>query len=91
MSNTVPNLDAMSEDELMVFYNKHRLHRRKDAEALVGDKRPGYTNIAGSLAHYSINKAVAMKCRREGNINGALCYENICERIYHRLPEDIQW
>jgi hypothetical protein len=34
---------------------------------------------------YACNKAVAMRLRIEGNINQAMEYESICDRIYNRM------
>lgn len=71
----------------------YKVHRpsRKDAEALIGDRRKGFTTLASDLANYACNKAVAMGCREKGDINGALCYEHAAELSYERLPEDIRW
>lgn len=91
MSNNVPNLDAMSEDELMAFWNRFHRASRKDAEWLVGDRRKGFTLLAAALANYACNKAVAMKCRLNGNILGAQCYEHVAQLCYERLPEDLRW
>lgn len=89
--NTIPNFDAMTEDELMKFWSKYHRPRRKDAEELIGDRRKGFTNIAADLANYACNKSVAMKLRLEGKIETALNYEQQCDRIYERLPEDLRW
>ncbi len=64
---------------------------RRDAEALVGDRRPGFTTISGSLAGYASNKATAMRCRERGDIQAALVYEKICELIHEKLPADLVW
>lgn len=88
----VPNLDAMSEDDLWEFWKRYQNRQtRADAAELIGDKRPGYTIIAARLGAYACNKAVAMKCRRDGNIAGAQCYETICESIYDHIPTDLRW
>jgi len=87
----VPNLDAMDQDELWDFWKKFHRPSRKDAAWLVGDRRPGYTNFASTLANYACNKAVAMKCRLDGNIQGAECYESAAEICYKELPEDLKW
>ena len=91
MSNTVPNLDAMPESDLMSFWSRYHRASRKDAEALVGDKRKGYTGLAADLACYACNKAVAMGMRLKGDISGALNYERYCEIIYRNLPADLRW
>lgn len=90
MSN-VPNLDSMSEKELMAFWMKYQNHqKRTDAKALVGDRK-GYTRLAAQLGAYAINKATAMGCRLKGDISAALVYEQICDNIYKKLPADLRW
>ncbi len=91
MSNNIPNLDAMSIDELWIFHGRYSRPTRKDAAELIGDKRPGYTTICGTLAAYAINKAVAMRCRIEGDIQTAEIYEIHCDQAYIRLPQDLRW
>lgn len=87
----VPNLDAMTPDDLMAFWKRYARPTRRDAEALVGDRRPGFTTISGSLAGYASNKATAMRCRERGEVQAALVYEKICETIYGELPSDVRW
>lgn len=87
----VPNFDAMAEDELMAFWKRYHRPSRQDAQALVGDRRKGFTTIASMLANYACNKAVAMGCRKRGDIQSALCYEMHCDMIYARLPADLRW
>lgn len=89
--NTIPNLDGMTREDLMDFWKKYHRASRKDAEALVGDRRPGYTNIAATVANYACNKAVAMKCRLDGDIPAASVYELAADRCYESLPADLRW
>jgi hypothetical protein len=91
MENTIPNFDAMNSAELMAFWSRYHRPTRKDAEALVGDRRKGYTSITATLANYACNKAVAMDCRAQGKIQSALCYEQACDLCYNELPEDLRW
>lgn len=88
---TVPNLDAMSEEELGKFWGRYHRARRKDAEALIGDTRKNYTIIASDLANYAINKSCAMSLRKKGEIARATVYEYACESIYERIPQDLRW
>lgn len=89
---SVPNLDALSHNELTAFWVRHQGGRsRKEAEFLVGDRRKGYTIIAAQLANYAINKATAIDCRLRGDTQAALVYEQICDLIYERLPRDVRW
>ena len=90
-ANQVPNLDGMSDKDLMAFWSKYHRPTRKDAAALIGDTRKGYTSLAASLAAYAVNKATAMTCRAKGEIQGAEVYEKICELIFERLPADLRW
>jgi hypothetical protein len=91
MSNSIPNLDAMSADDLMKFWSRYHRATRKDAAELIGDKRPGYTNLAATLAAYAVNKSTAMTCRLEGKIQSAKIYEDAADMIYAGLPEDLRW
>lgn len=90
MSN-IPNLDAMTEEDLMAFWKRYSRPTRKDAEALIGDRRKGFTTVAGSLAGYASNKATAMRCRKNGDVLAAQVYETICENIYNDLPFGLRW
>jgi hypothetical protein len=87
----VPNLDAMSLDDLSAFYAKYAHPSLKAAEFIVGDRRKGFTVIVARLAAYAINKSVAMSCRGKGQIQAAQTYEKICEEIYERIPKDLRW
>jgi hypothetical protein len=87
----IPNFDSMDREELMEFWSKYNRPRRKDAEALIGDRRKGYTTLCGDLAGYASNKAAAIGCREKGDIVGAQIYEKICDNIYSDLPEDLKW
>jgi hypothetical protein len=90
-TNTVPNLDAMTSDELRTFWGRYHRPTRKDAAALVGHTRKGYAGIASLLANYAINKCAAMRYRRDGDVQGALRYEEACELHYARIPADLRW
>lgn len=89
MSN-VPNLDAMTGDELAAFLTEYGSCSRTHAAKLVG-KRKGYTSVANSVVNYAANKNAAIYCRLRGDIVQAMNYETICERLYQALPADIRW
>ncbi len=91
VANRVPNFDAMTNAELMAFWKRYTRPTRKDAEALVGDRRPGFTNLSAKLANYACNKATAMTCRLKGDVRAASIYEAVCDRIYGELPADLRW
>ncbi len=91
MSNNIPNFDGMTPESLWSFYWRYSRCSWKDAETLLGGKPEGYTVIVERLAAYACNKAVAMKCRLDGDITAADIYEMICDDIYLRLPENCKW
>ena len=91
-TNTIPNFDAMTESELMSFWVKHRQGSSfKASAALIGDRRKGYTVLAGDLAAYACNKSVAMRARTAGDMQLAESYEKACDQIYSNLPADLKW
>lgn len=85
----IPNLDAMSVEDLWAFWSKHQ--RGRAYLALFPEGGKGTRKATGLLAAYACNKAVAMKCRLDGAIDRALVYEKICEDIYDRLGKEAQW
>jgi hypothetical protein len=85
----VPNLDAVPADELMRFWNNYQSGR--NATSMFPAKPKGYKSATGDLANYASNKATAMQCRIRGEIDTALMYESICDRIYAKLPEYAKW
>lgn len=87
----IPNLDGMTHDDLMKFWKKYHRPKRKDAAELIGDTRKGYTNIAATVANYALLHAVAMTCRKRGDIQAALTYEHAADLAYDRLPDDLKW
>lgn len=91
----IPNLDAMSYDELWQFWKdcgmSSVLCPRIIARAIFPEQPKGYVSTAKTLSHYAVNKATAMKCRLEGKIPAALVYEDICDKIYSDLPEYAKW
>jgi hypothetical protein len=85
----VPNFDAMEPHELMAFWQAHQ-NGRRFAELFPG--RPAGTRRAvADLANYAANKATAIACRMRGDIQTALQYEDICDRIYNDLPAFARW
>ena len=83
------NLDAMTPEELMEFWHRHD-HGRKHDE-LFPDKPAGHYRATANLASYASNKATAMRCRERGDVEVALMYEGICDRIYKQLPTFARW
>lgn len=81
----------MNPGELMAFWKRYTRPTRRDAEALVGDRRPGFTNVAAKLANYACNKAVAIGCRAKGDVAAAEVYEHSADLCYDGLPPDLRW
>lgn len=75
-------LTEMNADELMAFWNKYRRPSRKDAEELIGDRRPLYTNYASRVAAL----ACAMACVKEGSE----VYREHCRIYLELLPVDVK-
>lgn len=91
MATEIPNFDSMTQQELMDFWSRYTRPSRRDAEELIGDRRPGFTNIASKIANYACNKAVAMGCQVKGETDAAMIYDKCCDMIYDELPEDLKW
>ena len=87
--SNVPNLDAMEDAALMTFWFEHQ--RGRGAKALFPAGGKGTRIATGDLACYASNKATAMSCRLRGDIQAALMYEGIADRIYTDLPEFARW
>lgn len=101
-----PNLDAMSEDELLEFLeHTHALRVRVEAGELpalaellemVGAV-PGRSSLVprfgvlDTLRDYARAKRHAIRYRLRGDITRAVRFENQCERLYASLPESVRW
>lgn len=85
------NFDGMTREQLMEFWARYHVPSRRDAAALIGDKRKGYVRFTEMLAAYACNKAVAMGCRADGNVASAEVYEKHCDNIFDQLPADLRW
>lgn len=87
--NEAPNLDCMPESELVEFWQRHQSGRNYRALFPAGGR--GTKRAAADLANYASNLATARACRLRGNIQTALQYESIADRIYDRLPGFAKW
>lgn len=85
----LPNLDCETPDFLMDFWSKHQGGR--GARILFPGGGKGTRRATADLANYAANKATAMRCRAQGEIEVALSYERICDNIYSGLPEAARW
>lgn len=79
------NLD--DESECSEFIKKHGTGKGRWLANRLGFKGEGSAKGATALSCYAWNKITAFHCRKRGEINTALVYEEICDRIY---KEDIQ-
>lgn len=89
MENNVPNLDAMSADDLMKFWFKHQRGWKRTELFPAGGK--GTQHATALLSAYASNKATAITCRERGDIEAAMIYEGIADRIYGELPDFARW
>jgi flagellar biosynthesis GTPase FlhF len=88
MDNLIPNLDATSQADLLIFWHRHQGGR---AAYLIGLSGSGMRTTTAKLANYAANKATAMSLRLAGKISAAMTYERICEDIYETLPNEVKW
>lgn len=89
MNANVPNLDACDSDELMGFWQFYQGGRGN--RYLFPDGGKGTRVATASLANYASNKATAIQSRKRGDIQSALMYEAIADRIYSGLPTWARW
>lgn len=78
------NLD--DETEARAFIDTHGTLRGRALANRLQFTGTGSAAAASALSGYAWNKATAIDCRLRGDIQAALCYETICDRIY---SEDI--
>lgn len=83
------NLD--DETEVTQFISMFGTMRGKQLANKLGLKGPKSAKTASALSNYAWNKYTAIQQRKNGNINTALQYEKIADRIYETLPEDVRW
>lgn len=89
MKTNVPNLDDMTQEDLNAFINKH--HKGRQYRELFPEGGRGTQTAAKDLYHYATNKHCAMSQRNIGNVQTALGYEGICQKIYDALPTFARW
>lgn len=88
----VPNLDALTVDELDKFYACYR--RGNNWQDLIDDEDLSSIDAQAAVVHlaeYAFHKALAMRARERGAIGSAWENERECESIYKRLPESARW
>lgn len=84
------NIDLRQVD-LMEFWARYTRPTRKDAEALVGDRRKGYIGISATLASYACNLHVAYNCQvKSHDRHGVDVYLHSVDRCWEDLPQDMR-
>ena len=79
MNEDIPNLDAMSIDELLTYM---------EGNSAIDDwKTPG----TFELCEYAACKARAIQFRLDGDIPKAITWEKICDLLYQMLPTELRW
>jgi hypothetical protein len=89
------NLDTMSIEGLHAWAVKYTRNTcvkpRLLARELFPEQPKGYVSAMYDTGNYAWNKYTAMQCRLRGEIDPALMYEAIADRIYEKLPEFARW
>ena len=89
------NLDSMTIEEVHAWAVKYTRNTCVKpitlARALFPNRPKGYVAAMHDTGNYAWNKYVAMRCRLQGDINAALMYESIADRIYSKLPDFARW
>lgn len=85
------NLDAMSTSELHAFAAEVRGVRPITIANRLFGKEKGRVTAIKDLKNYAWNLITARACRLRGDIQTALQYEEICEKIYQGLPAYARW
>jgi len=84
------NPDCMDIEELDTFGRRFATDDYQ-ARAFFEGAPDGYMTAYAHLIMYAILKSRAMELRANGDIQGALWCEGICERIYSALPDFARW
>jgi hypothetical protein len=89
----VPMMDVDNESELEAFIREMGNGVRPVAQArrIFPTKPKGYVEAARDLRNAAWNALTARQCRKRGDIQGALMYEGITDRIYNKLPAWAKW
>lgn len=85
------NPDAMNNDKLYALIAMIEAHPRKIAQRLFPDHADGRVRAVKDIKNYCWNAITARHLRVDGNIQTAMEYESICDRIYDRMPEWARW
>ena len=88
---SAPNLDCMDHDELRDLWFDIHCHPVINARSFFPDRRRFYVTMTQEIGSYAINMCTAMSCRERGDIEAAMLYEDIADRIYKGLPDWARW
>jgi hypothetical protein len=89
--NTIPDFGVMTMLELRMFARRLRKANLVYAAALVGNRRKGFSQIAKKLGKYAEYLYLSLAFEAIGRHGKAVSYQNKCNAIYNKLPEDLQW
>jgi len=91
MNNKVPNLDALSADELKHFFARKPGRLLDQARDLFPDLPEGYFKAYKRLRDYARSKHSALELRSKGNIMLAKQMEEHMDHLYKQLPKWARW
>ena len=84
------NLD--DDQERDEFLEAHNTRTGRSVANALGLKGPGADKLATALSNYAWNKHTAVNCRIRGDIQVAMQYEAICDRIYSEQIQPVcEW
>lgn len=81
------NFNLDDEQDVEKFLESYGCLSKRQIAHCLGFKGKGAFEAAQSLKNYAWNKITAISERKKGNIQDAIKYEDICDRIYR---ENIQ-
>lgn len=82
------NLDC--EHDVELFIEKHGNTKGRRLANSLGMSGRQSSKIANLFSGYAWNKVTAIELRKNGNIQTAIQYEEVCDRIYSRIPESVR-
>lgn len=91
MKNTFEVINLDDEAEIAAFIEKYGTNKGRRLANALGLRGNMSNKVANLLSGYAWNKQTAINVRKEGEIETALMYEKICDRIYSELPPEYRW
>lgn len=82
------NLDDVPYDDLVDFTKKYK-DGRNSRQLFPGQR--GSQAATRQMVKYAAVKMAARQARGNGNIEHALYFESMCDRIYNQLPGFAKW